>query len=382
MWQLIVTTLVRLVVNTAFRLFYPFVPELSRAFAVPAEALTAAVSARGAVGLVSPLIGAAADRIDRRTLMLLGLAVVSGALGLIGVAPSLTMIGFGAALMAVGKLAYDLGVLAHIGDQTPYAQRGRVIGLSETSWSGAALIGLPLVGLVIGRFGAQAPFLILAGLVALSLIAIAGVVRASPAGTRRGVASQLPRPTLRTLLSRPGVAPILLTSLLIPLANEVLNAIYGLWLEGSFGLSVESIGASAVVFGMAELAGEGCIALFADRLGKRNLAIVGALLGVAAYLALPMLSATGRIELALLGVGGVYLGFEILVVGSIPIVSELAPEARATILSTSGAMQSAGRLFGAWAGLALFPFGIWPAALFAAGLNLTISAILWRWARA
>jgi len=316
--------------------------------------------------------------------MLLGLAVVSGALGLIGVAPSLTMIGFGAALMAVGKLAYDLGVLAHIGDQTPYAQRGRVIGLSETSWSGAALIGLPLVGLVIGRFGAQAPFLILAGLVALSLIAIASVVRASPAGTRRGEGSPLARPTLRTLLSRPGVAPILLTSLLIPLANEVLNAIYGLWLEGSFGLSVESIGASAVVFGMAELAGEGCIALFADRLGKRNLAIVGALLGVAAYLALPMLSAmalpmlsaTGRIELALLGVGGVYFGFEILVVGSIPIVSELAPEARATILSTAGAMQSAGRLFGAWAGLALFPFGIWPAALFAAGLNLTISAIL------
>lgn len=381
MVQWIVTTLVRMVVNTAHRLFFPFVPELSRAFGLSPEALTAAVAARGSLGLISPVIGAIADRIDRRVLMLLGLAGVCVGLALIGVAPSLLVIGLASALIAVAKLAYDLGVLAHIGDQTTYAQRGRVVGLSELSWSGAALIGLPLVGVTIARLGARAPFFALAGLVAVSMVVIAVVI---PARKAAGHATGAPRQRIPwgQLLRLPAVVPMLTCSLLIPLGNEILNAIYGRWLEGSFGLSVELIGASTIVFGLAELAGEGCIALFSDQLGKRNLSILGALLGVAAYLALPVLSATGQVGLALIGVAGVYLGFEILVVGSIPIISELAPGARGTMLSTASAMQSAGRMLGAWIGLGLFQYGIWPAALLAASVNLIVSVILWRFARA
>jgi predicted MFS family arabinose efflux permease len=382
MWPWVVTTIVRMVVNTAFRLFYPFVPELSREFGVSPEALTAAFSARGAVGLISPAVGAAADRLNRRTLMLLGLGGVGLALLLIGSTTSLAALAIGSALLAAAKLAYDLGVLAHIGDQTTYAQRGRVVGLSEMAWSGAALIGLPLVGLAIGRFGARTPFFVLAGLVAVGMLAIRFVVVSRPGAARHPSLPTKPRTSWRELIQLPSVLPMLGCSLLIPFGNEILNVIYGRWLESSFGLSVESIGASAIVLGVAELTGEAIIAIFSDRIGKRNLAILGALLGVVAYLALPLLSATGQIGLALLGIAGVYLGFEILVVGTLPILSELAPDARGAMLSTASAMQSAGRLFGSWVGLALFAAGIWPAALLAAFVNLTVSVILWRWARA
>ncbi len=379
MWPWIVTTIVRMVVNTAFRLLYPFVPELSREFGVSPEALTAAISARGFVGLLSPAIGAAADRLNRRTLMLVGLGGVSLALVAIATTDALAVVAFGSALMAMAKLAYDLGVLSHIGDQTTYETRGRLVGLSEMAWSGAALIGLPLIGLAFGRFGVRIPLFVLAGLIAVSMLAIRGVVASRPS-IRHSAGAPL-RPAWRELLGLPSVLPMLICSVLIPFGNEILNAIYGRWLERSFGLSVESIGASAIVLGLAELAGEGCIALFSDRLGKRTLAISGALLGVVAYLTLPALSATGQVGLALVGVAGVYLGFEILVVGVIPIMTELAPGARGSMLSTAGAMQSAGRLFGSWVGLALFDVGIWPAALLAASVNLVVSVILWRWAR-
>ena len=379
MWPWIVTTIVRMVVNTAFRLLYPFVPELSREFNVSPEALTAAISARGFVGLLSPAIGAAADRLNRRTLMLIGLGGVSLAVVAIATTDALAVVAFGSALMAMAKLAYDLGVLSHIGDQTTYETRGRLVGLSEMAWSGAALIGLPFVGLAFGRFGVRIPLFVLAGLIALSMVAIRAVVASRPSVRHHEGAP--PRPAWREILRMPSVLPMLMCGLLIPFGNEILNAIYGRWLERSFGLSVESIGASAIVLGLAELAGEGCIALFSDRLGKRTLAISGALLGVAAYLALPVLSATGQVGLALVGVAGVYLGFEILVVGVIPIMTELAPGARGSLLSTAGAMQSAGRLFGSWVGLALFDVGIWPAALLAASVNLVVSVILWRWAR-
>lgn len=379
MWPWIVTTIVRMVVNTAFRLLYPFVPELSREFNVSPEALTAAISARGFVGLLGPAIGAAADRLDRRTLMMIGLGGVSLAVVAIATTDALAVVAFGSALMAMAKLAYDLGVLSHIGDQTTYETRGRLVGLSEMAWSGAALIGLPLIGLAFGRFGVRVPLFVLAGLIAASMLAIRGVVGSHP--SHRHAEGAPPRPAWRALLGLPSVLPMLIASLMIPFGNEILNAIYGRWLERSFGLSVESIGASAIVLGLAELAGEGCIALFSDRLGKRKLAISGALLGVIAYLALPVLSATGQVGLALVGVAGVYLGFEILVVGVIPIMTELAPGARGSLLSTAGAMQSVGRLFGSWVGLALFDVGIWPAALLAAFVNLAVSVILWRWAR-
>ena len=380
MWPWIVTTIVRMVVNTAFRLLYPFVPELSREFGVSPEALTAAISARGFVGLLGPAIGAAADRLDRRTLMLIGLGGVSLAVVAIATTDALAVVAFGSALMAMAKLAYDLGVLSHIGDQTTYETRGRLVGLSEMAWSGAALIGLPLIGLAFGRFGVRIPLFVLAGLIAVSMLAIRSVVASRP-GNRHHPDAVSQRPAWHEILRLPSVLPMLICSLLIPFGNEILNAIYGRWLERSFGLSVESIGASAMVLGLAELAGEGCIALFSDRLGKRTLAISGALLGVIAYLALPVLSATGQVGLALVGVAGVYLGFEILVVGVIPIMTELAPGARGSLLSTAGAMQSVGRLFGSWVGLALFDVGIWPAALLAAFVNLLVSVILWRWSR-
>ena len=73
--QLVAATLTRVVINTAHRMVYPFLPALSRGLGVPFESLTALLSLRGALGVVSPAIGGLPDRFGRRQALLIGLLI-------------------------------------------------------------------------------------------------------------------------------------------------------------------------------------------------------------------------------------------------------------------------------------------------------------------
>jgi predicted MFS family arabinose efflux permease len=65
-------------------------------------------------------------------------------------------------------------------------------------------------------------------------------------------------------------------------------------------------------------------------------------------------------------------------VGTLPLLSELHPEARGTLLSTNFLFMALGRMAGAALGGALLTFGFaWVGGL-AAGLNLLMLLLLWR----
>lgn len=85
---------------------------------------------------------------------------------------------------------------------------------------------------------------------------------------------------------------------------QMLYMTYGAWLEGAFLVQVVALGAVSAAFGLAELGGEGLVAVFTDRLGKRRAVAWGLALIALACLALPLL---GR---SLLGaVAGLFLSF-------------------------------------------------------------------------
>ena len=160
--QVIVATLARVVINTAQRLVYPFLPALSRGLGVPLETLAGLLSLRGALGLVSPALGGLPDRIGRRFTALLGLAVFVAGLLLLGVFPSLVTFAVYLIAVAACKYMFDPALQAYLSDRTPYARRGLVIAFIELGWSGASFVGLPLVGFLIARTSWRTPFLPLA----------------------------------------------------------------------------------------------------------------------------------------------------------------------------------------------------------------------------
>jgi len=332
--------------------------------------LAGVVALRSAIGMAAPFVGSAADRRGRRRGMLLGLGIFTFGAALVAVRPAYLPFVAAMLLTTVGKIIFDPAMQAYLGDRVGYDRRGQAIAVTEVGWSLAFLVGVPLMGWLIARGGWSAPF---------PWLALAGC--ASALLLWRILAPDRPRgdePSLRRGLSQLLRSPAPLAGLafaaLAAGANETINIVFGVWLEASFGLRVAILGAAAAVIGLAELSGEGLVAGITDRLGKRRSLAIGLIGNSLACLALPYLARTPASALVALFL--FYLSFEFTVVSSIPMMTELFPEARATLMSVNISAFSLGRAIGAALGLALFRFGIGANTLAVVALNLTALVVL------
>ncbi|MBI3362682.1 MAG: MFS transporter [Chloroflexi bacterium] len=373
-FQLIAATFARVVVNTAHRMVYPFLPAFSRGLGVPLESLAVILSVRGALGMASPFFGGVPDRFGRRYAMLIGVAIFCAALALVGLWPSYLTFFAAIILIVVSKFLFDPALQAYIGDRTPYSQRGLVIGITELGWSGAALVGIPLAGLLIARGTWRSPFLPLAGLGLLAGVALWFLIPRQPPTTDD---TNAPRPDVWSSVWRnTNVLAALSLGLLITAGNESLNVVYGAWMERTYGLTVAALGLSVTVIGIAELAAEGLVIFLSDRLGKRRAVAAGIAAGTLAYFALPAL--TFDLKFALIGLFLVFITFEFTIVTSIPLMTELVPEARGTVMSANIAAHAGGRMLGALIGAYVFHFGFLWNGVAAAVLNLVaLGLVVW-----
>ena len=136
----------------------------------------------------------------------------------------------------------------------------------------------------------------------------------------------------------------MVVGLLFMFAIENVFVVYGAWMEETFRLSVGALGLASSVIGIAEAMGEGISAGLVDRLGKKTAVLGGLLLNAGAYLLLPLLS--GNLASALVGLFVLLMAFEFSIVSSIPLMSELAPGARGTLMALNVAALSLGRMVG------------------------------------
>ena len=123
-----------------------------------------------------------------------------------------------------------------------------------------------------------------------------------------------------------------------------------------------------MVLGLAELSGEGLTSLLVDRVGKQRSIAIGLVVCCLAALALPALS--GSVWAAVGGLAVFYLGFEYALVSSIPLMTEVVPGARATLMAVNVAAFSIGRGIGDLAAPPLYNHGILACALAAIAVNL------------
>jgi predicted MFS family arabinose efflux permease len=362
--QLASFTLVRTVLNTGYRMVYPFVPVIARGLGVDIGAVALAVTARSALGLASPALGSIADVRGRKVVMIGGLALFTLGLAVVSAWPTYPALFLSMLMAGAGKVVFDPAMQAYLGDRVHYNRRGLAIAVTEFGWSGAYLLGLPLAAWLIARAGWNGafPWLALAG--AASATALWFLLpKESPHTHGRSTLASGLRAVLTTRSAIAGLA----VGVLISLANELVNIIFAVWLEDEFGLRVLALGATAAVIGIAELGGEGLVAGLADRLGKRRAIALGVVVNAAASLALPSL---GRgLAGALIGLFLIYLTFEFTLVSAIPLMTEQVPGARATVMSGNVASHSAGRALGALAGPALFAVGLGANTVTAAALD-------------
>ncbi|OGT27945.1 MAG: hypothetical protein A2Z17_00735 [Gammaproteobacteria bacterium RBG_16_66_13] len=364
-YQLVAFFATRTIINTAYRMVYPFLPALARGLGVDIQAVALAITARSSLGLVAPLLGSSADRSGRKRSMLTGLTLAGLGLGVVSLRPTFGTFFVALLLTAAGKILFDPAMQAYLADRVGYARRGLAIAATELGWSLAFLVGMPLVGWLMARQGWAAPF---PWLTALMLGAVVWLAALLPADRAQNPGTPSVARHLQAVLRHRSAVAGLVLGVLVSMANESVSIVYGLWMEGTFGLQVAALGAASAVIGLAELGGEGLVAGFADRLGKRKAVALGIVLNSMAGLALPVVGTTTAGALAALF--AFYITFEFTLVSSLPLMTELVPAARATMMSANIAALSLGRALGALAGPALFANGILANGGFAAGLNL------------
>ncbi len=342
----------RIVLNTTFRIIYPFLPGIARGLGLSLAAASRLVTLRMVGMMAAPILGPLADRYGRRRTMTVALLVFALGSPLLSGAGTLAVAALAFVIYGVAKSLYDPAVYAYLGDTVPYRERGRTIGIVELSWSGAWLLGVPASGFLIERFGWRAPWAILGvlGLCAAGLTHTYLPLARRPAERGRDVFSfAAVVGDWHKLLHRRPIVVLLLVSSLLTLANEIPFIVYGAWIETTFGLSFSALGVASIVVGLAEATAELGASAFTDRLGKRRSMLAG-LAGLAVSLIVwPWLSGLGLVA-ALAGVAFAMLTFEFTIVSLLPLATELAPDMRASFFALVVTAFSISRILGAVVG--------------------------------
>ncbi|HSF87499.1 MAG TPA: MFS transporter [Acidimicrobiia bacterium] len=333
---------VKLTLNVATRFVYAFLPAIARGLGVSIGAVGWLASARWGVGALTPLTIRLAGREHRRRVLALGLVLfVAGSLvtAVFGVFVG-ALVGF--VLMGLGKPLVDTGVQAVVADRIPYRERARTVGVVETTWALGFLVGAPIAGWMIQRWGWEAPFIGFAVVGGLLLIPLKMVV-----GDSLGPAERIEKvePNRRA-------RAFLVVAALVAACAEVMFITFATWLEDVHEFGLGALAALATVIGFGELAAEGATALFTDRIGKARAVAAGMAVAAAGFTVTALTSAALAPALSGLVLG--IVGFEFAIVSSISLATELVPGSRVQYLSRMVVSQAFGRAAAAVVGVALY----------------------------
>jgi len=364
-------TLARIVLNTMHRMVYPFLAVFARGLGVDLGVIAYALTLRSLLGVFAPLLASMADSRGRKTGMLFGLAVFIAGTLLVLLLPTFPAFILALMLAMIGKYVYDPTMQAFLGDRIPYERRGRVIAITELGWSLSFIVGVPLMGFLIARYGWRAPYPALA---IAGLLVFIGLARLLPKDQPPDSQQRSMWGNFRAVLTHKTALLGLSLGLLISSANEVVNLVFGVWMEDSYALQIAALGIAAAVIGIAELGGESLTALFTDRLGKPRAVGFGIMLNCLAVIALPFIGRT--LPGAITGLFFFYITFEFTLVSSIPLMTELLPSARATLMAINVAGLSLGRAAGALLATRLYSDGILVNSLASLLLNLAALVVL------
>lgn len=357
--------LLRAILNTAHRMVYPFLSVFARSLGVDISTMSLLMTARSLLGTTSPLFAPIADRRGRKFGMLAGVSTFTLGVGLVAFHPAFWTLAAALLLAMVGKYMFDPAMQAYFGDRIPYEERGTALAITEVAWSLAFIAGVPAVGFLIDGFGWAAPFPIFT---VLGLVIFFVVWRIVPREDPHHEPPSNSRDGYRAVFtSVPAMAGISI-ALWASAANEMVNIIFGVWLEDSFGLKIIALAGASAVIGLSELSGEGLVALTTDKLGKPLALTLGLVGNALASILLPVIGQTQTG--ALVGLFLFYITFEYVMVSHIPLMTELVPSARATVLSVNVTGHALGRALGALLAAFIYQqFGFLFVALTAALLN-------------
>lgn len=334
-----------------FMVMMPLAPQLMQAFSIDSPAVSGAVSAYAwCAGLSGLLAATYIDRFGRKRLLLSMFLLFTLSNLACALAPTFHVLVLSRAFAGLTGGVLGAIVMAIIGDLIPPQRRGAATGVVMTSFSMAAIAGVPIGVAMAAHWGWASPFYLLVVLSLLIWAAVAQVLPALDGHLARKVPLSEVLPNLIGLFRVPRHLRAFLLSgvnmatgmLVIPFISPVLVK--------NLGLEAGEIPYVYLAGGLATLFTARMLGNWSDRIGKHLVYRY-----VALFSMLPMLFMTHMPQLPLLGVILFFPFFMTALSGrNIPLQALMTtvpdPAKRGAFLSANSAVQQLGSGVGALLG--------------------------------
>jgi predicted MFS family arabinose efflux permease len=346
-------TVIRSVINSAYRMAYAMQPLLAAGMGVKLSDLAVALSIRSLLGTFSPFLAIFTDTQGRKKGMTLGLVLFILGVGLTATLQTFTGFIIGASLVVVGNGVFIPSMQSYLSDHVPFGRRGKVIAITELSWSMGFIVGAPALGLLLTRINWIAPHVVLTIIGLILLLVFWKIVPEEHL-------PQSKQPLLQNLGLVFRTAPVvagIAASISFTGANEIVNVVFGEWIKDSFGLAFATLTVAAVVIGGSELGSELLSAVVLDRINKQKAMTIALLINALVSLLLPLTKHS--LPLALTALALFFISFEVTLISLVTLMTEVLPSARATVMAVTVATFSAGRVFGSLFGAKFYQISFW-----------------------
>ncbi len=345
--------------------------DLNVSVGVASIAVTAYALAHGSVQFIMGPIG---DRFGKYLCIACATSVAMVLTFLCGLAQSLSQ-------LVVARLACGLAAgwvvplaLAYVGDVVPYARRQQVLGRFLSGQILGQLFGQAMGGVLGDLFGWRRVFFLLAGMFALTAVALFVELLRNPI-TRVSRATDAPRQ--RFIEAYATLLKSRFARLIIIFAFCEAGLLFGAFayvgadLHLRFGLSFSLVGLFVGGFALGGLLYSFSVAFLVDRLGKVGLATCGGVVIAGSFILLALEPFWWLTPLATIGTG---LGYYMLHNTLQTHATQMAPKARGTAVSVFSALLYLGQTTGvAVAALVFDRYGGAPVFLAAGTLMLVFA---------
>ncbi|MCY8203093.1 MFS transporter [Bacillus sp. N12A5] len=329
------------VIGTDTFLLSPLLPLLQNQFGVSTDLSGWMVSAYAlGYALFALIAGPFSDRLNRKTVMLWGLAGFIVSTFLCGMAPSFAAMCLFRFAAGVSAAFVTPQVWASIPVIVQPSQIIKSMGIATAGLAASQMLGLPIGGFL-ASFTWHTPFFVLSACSLILLLMLAAVmpdIRPSDFAHRPFIFKPY-----RELFLLPKASFILLAYFLFQTGNFASFSFLGTWLSADFHLNVSQIGAAMLVLGLGNMLGSLIGSRISAKLGIFKTLINGMLLMSALYCCLPFFPTLFLVETSF------FLTFftaGIIFPLMMGVFQSISPNARGTITSLSNAAMYAGITIG------------------------------------
>ena len=257
----------------------PILPRIGEELGIGESALGTLVSAYSImVGFFAIVAGPVSDKIGRRRILLLGTAVMTGALLMhhfvVGYYSFLAVrVGAGCA----GGILSGAAV-SYIGDYFPYNRRGWATGWVMSGMAFGQIAGIPIGIVLAGAYGFKAPFYLFAAAMAATFVLIWFRVPQPDVQRATGCLTVMSAVrNYREMLARSDIAAAAVAYFTMFLGVSFFVVYLPYWLEQSLGATPNAIATLFVVGGIANVITGPKAGKLSDRIGRKRIIILSSI---------------------------------------------------------------------------------------------------------